>query len=184
FLTRPVNEGKPALEKEIFGFYTDGDRFYFQFIQKDSALFLRRHGRNDVKLERESSNIFHQVNDPAFKQEFNLSQNGKWEVTAYYTSHAPYTLVREALPGPAYDFSKWNGQFKNGELDLEMKIKYQGNLTYSIILSGNDTTTGILLAPDRLLFDGYLLKRMSIGKRRTDLMLFGNRIRAVRFVRQ
>lgn len=184
FLTRPVNEGKPVLEKEILGFYTDGDRFYFQFIQKDSALFLRRYGRNDVKLERESSNVFHQVNDPAFKQEFILGQNGKWEVTAYYTAHAPYTLSREALPGPAYDFTTWNGQFRNEEIDLEMKITYQDNLTYSIILRGNDTTTGILLAPDRLLFDGYLLKRVPKGKRRTDLLLFGNRIRAVRFVRQ
>lgn len=65
----------------------------FEFIESEGELYLKRFDRNDIWLVREASNIYHQWNNPAFKQEFTTSAEGELQVTANYTDHEPYTLT-------------------------------------------------------------------------------------------
>jgi len=45
---------------------TEND-FEFQFEKSDEKLYLKRIGRNDIGLEKEAGNLFHQKFDPLFK---------------------------------------------------------------------------------------------------------------------
>ncbi len=105
-VTKPASIGKYVSEDEILGTYLTESDFAFTFEKKDNKVFLKRVGRNDVELEREADNIFHQKFDPAFKQEFTTNSKGEKQITAYYINHSPYSLtkVNQILKG--YDF-KW-----------------------------------------------------------------------------
>lgn len=142
-------------------------------------MFLKRVGRNDVLLEREGSNIFHQAYDTAFKQEFIRNAKGELTVTAYYTSHAPYTLTRENVNWQGMQFNSLNGRYKNTETDVTLTLLHQRDYTYSVII-GTDSTTGLLVTPTKMLVDNYILLMEPDGHIRLD----GGRIRRVLFRRQ
>lgn len=142
-------------------------------------MFLKRVGRNDVLLEREGPNIFHQAYDTAFKQEFIRNAKGELTVTAYYTSHAPYTLTRENVNWQGMQFNSLNGRYKNTETDVTLTLLHQRDYTYSVII-GTDSTTGLLVTPTKMLVDNYILQMEPEGHIRLD----GGRIRRVLFRRQ
>ncbi|WP_226388715.1 serine hydrolase domain-containing protein [Penaeicola halotolerans] len=175
FLTKPKVIGAFVDQEQIVGLYSTTDGFLFQFLEKDGILFLRRDGRNDVELKRESANIFHQKFDPDFKQEFIVNAEGILEVTAYYINHAPYTL-KKIQPIKGFNFEQLNGVYKNQELGVTISLNYLGGQEYDIRLGNDSIQKGLLLTTNEIKVGGYLLK-ISGNTFRLD----GDRIKNVLF---
>lgn len=61
--------------------------------QREGSMYLKQVGRNDVLLEREGPNIFHQAYDTAFKQKFIRNTIGgahRYRVLHFPCSVHPY----------------------------------------------------------------------------------------------
>ena len=178
WLTKPAAEGPMVKDEEIIGTYLTEDNFAFQFEQREGKLYLKRVGRNDVLLEREGANIFHQAYDPAFKQEFLKNTNGELTVTAYYSSHAPYTLTKMNANFDGFDFASLTGKYRNSETDVVISMQYSGGKNYAI-QNGTDSTKGLLVTPTKMLVDNYVLE-FKDGM----ILLGGDRIQGVVFKRK
>ncbi len=178
-VTKPTSIGKYVREDEILGTYLTESDFAFTFEKTDNALFLKRVGRNDVELEREADNIFHQKFDPAFKQAFITNSKGEMQVTAYYTNHAPYSLtkVNQILKG--FDFKSINGEYVNSETNTTLRLKYMDGMNYKIRLGKKYKTNGLLVSANKMLVDSY-----SLEIRNGALFLNGERIKEVKYVRK
>lgn len=181
FISQPTKPGNYVSEMEIVGTYLTQNNFSFQFEWDKNQLVLKRSGRNDVILEREAANIFHQKNDPAFKQEFQLNENGEMNVTAYYTTHAPYTLTRPVADWDRFDTAQWNGDYLNQETDVVLKLKVVTNKNYELKIGNSTTYKAVLVTPSMMLAGSYVLK-MDNGNN-TTIYLDGERIRKVKFSR-
>lgn len=151
-------------------------------LKKEGKIFLKRIGRNDVELEREAANIFHQKFDPAFKQEFTVNQNGEMQVTAYYINHSPYTLTKTASNWQGYNYSKLTGKFLNTETNTTLDISFSNDKTYDVII-GTDSTKGLLVTPYKFLVDFYSID-VEEGENINTLYLNGERVKRVKFIRQ
>jgi CubicO group peptidase (beta-lactamase class C family) len=176
-VTKPTSIGKYVREDEILGTYLTESDFAFTFEKKDNKVFLKRVGRNDVELEREADNLFHQKFDPAFKQAFTMNSKGEMQVTAYYTNHAPYSLtkVNQILKG--FDFKSINGEYVNSETNTTLRVKYMDGMRYKIRLGKKYKTTGLLVSATKMLVDSY-----SLEIRNGALFLNGERIKEVKYV--
>lgn len=184
FAVRPTEPRPWVQEAEIIGRYTNGDRFYFEFLKDKEDLYLRRYGRNDIRLEREGPHVWHQANDTAFKQEFRKNAAGKWEVTAYYTTHAPYTLTQTDQIPASYPFTQWEGRYENPEWRIALEIHWDPSDQYQVVFRGEDTSAAVLLSPDLLLVNGYALQWVSDSAGKGRIVLQGDRIKALRFDRR
>ncbi|MBC7937554.1 MAG: beta-lactamase family protein [Rhizobacter sp.] len=183
FITRPERPGTFVKEEDVTGTYLTGNGFIFQFKRSDSFLYLQRSGRNDIKLEREAANIFHQVNDTDFKQEFKKNTKGEMEVTAYYVSHAPYTLTRAKTNWSGFDYRRICGIYINEETNAACSISYSANKNYEIIKNGKDTARGTLISPEKLLIDNYILKFDNSTSLAASFLLDAERIKNVKFLK-
>ncbi len=183
-VTKPAAVGPFVSEDEATGIYLTESDFSFQFLKRDGKFFLRRNGRNDVELEREADNIFHQKFDPAFKQEFARTTDGNLEVTAYYTTHAPYTLTKQNASFTGVDFESLNGIYLNAETDVSLTIRHASDKTYNVKMGTNDATKGLLVSPGKLLVNNYSMEFEALSSAITEIFLHGDRIKRVRFVRQ
>lgn len=182
FRTKPASAGSYIREDEIPGTYLTGDDFMFQFEKRDSSLFLKRQGRNDVLLEREAENIWHQTFDPDFKQEFKRNEKGEMEVTAYYTSHAPYTLTKVNRNWTGFDFNTLNGRYINSETNVAIEIKFLNERNYEVNIGEKNRSNGILISPVKLLVNNYVIEiEQSTGLPAT-LYLRGGRLQKVKFI--
>jgi CubicO group peptidase (beta-lactamase class C family) len=180
FLKRPISIGNYISDTSLLGTYLNEDFFYFKFIQKNGKIFLARSGRNDVELERESANIFHQRFDTAFKQEFKKLTNGKIQVTAYYTSHAPYSLTKEKVDWQGFSPSTLNGTYTNEETAVTWNIQHQQDFEYQVI-TGKDTGKAQLINPNLILYNGYALQFPLKTSPTKYFFLQGGRIRYILF---
>lgn len=176
FLTQPASVGKYVRETDIIGIYLTDNNFSFEFLIENGTLKLRRSGRNDITLEREADNIFHQKNDPAFKQELTLSEKGEKKVTAYYTTHAPYSLTRPNVSWEGFTDSVWKGKFMNDETGVELTFIKSSDKKF-LIKSGEREYNGVLVTPTKMLADNYTFL---LGDNQT-ILLDGERIRNVLF---
>jgi CubicO group peptidase (beta-lactamase class C family) len=181
FITQPSATGPFVSEEEITGIYLTPSYFSFQFEKRKDQLFLKRSGRNDVALEREASNIFHQVNDPAFKQEFTRNEKGELQVTAYYTTHAPYTLTQTKSDWSLFQTKSVEGVYKNHEINVTLTVQHQDEQNYRVIWSHHDTSKALLVTPSLLLFDGYAAAVTKDEQGSPALLLNGNRVKRMRF---
>ncbi|MGB4771708.1 MAG: serine hydrolase domain-containing protein [Chitinophagaceae bacterium] len=175
WLTKPAAEGPMVKDEEIIGTYLTEDNFAFQFEQREGKMYLKRVGRNDVLLEREGANILHQTYDPPFKQEFLRNAKGELTVTAYYTSHAPYTLTRVNANFDGFDFASPVGSYRNVETDVVISMQHSGGQNYAVQI-GTDSTKGLLVTPTKMLVDNYVLDFVAQG-----FLLGGDRIQGVVF---
>ncbi|MFY7910815.1 MAG: serine hydrolase domain-containing protein [Emticicia sp.] len=178
-VTKPTKIGNFISEEEMIGLYQTDDNFTFEFEKRDSILYLKRFGRNDVKLEREADNILHQTFDPDFKQEFKKNEKGEMTVTAYYTSHAPYTLTKHIYNWQDFNYQALNGKFINSETNVSVEIKFVSDKSYEVKLGNKNTTKGLLISPTKLLVDNYVFDIDS----NSTLFLSSDRIQRVRFLR-
>jgi CubicO group peptidase (beta-lactamase class C family) len=183
FKTTPTAVGTFISAENTVGIYQDENNFTFTFERRDTSLYLLRNGRNDIRLEREAANIFYQWNDPAFKQEFTKNEQGELQVTAYYTSHAPYTLTRPEVNWEGFDYSAWNGNFHNDETGVSFQLKHQFGNKYEVTVR-DQKEVATLITPDKLMFNNYTLVvlRNTVGEI-TALLLSGDRVKKIRFVR-
>lgn len=171
-----------AVDK-LTGIYQTENGFTFKFEQRDTSLFLLRQGRNDIRLEREAANIFHQWNDPDFKQEFSINEKGEMQVTAYYTEHAPYSLTRPNADWSKFNHASLDGNYVNEETGVTIKLKFQSSGGYLADIAGENQNATIV-TPDKLMVGSYSLKviKGESGKIHA-LLLDGGRISNVRFTR-
>ncbi|MEL7123273.1 MAG: serine hydrolase domain-containing protein [Bacteroidota bacterium] len=181
-ILQPEKIGPFVSDDQLLGNYQTETGFLFRFVQKKDGIYLLRNGRNDTKLIREEDNIFHQWNDPTFKQEFTQNEKGEWMVTAYHTSHNPYSLTKIEA-----DFSNFNpehlqGTFLNEETGVVMKIEHKGDNKFKLQFR-NSTIDGILLTPNEMLVQSYKLK-FNTEEQLTSIYLDGGRIKNVLFARQ
>ena len=182
-VTKPAKVGSFISVEDMIGIYLTENNFTFQFEKRDSNIFLKRLGRNDVKLEREAENIFHQTNDPAFKQEFKRNEKGEMTVTAYYTSHSPYSLTKAVSNSTGYNYQALNGKFINAETNVTIKIKYAGDKSYEVKAANQEKTKGLLISPTKLLVDNYVFDIVDNGGTPQTFLLSADRIKNVKFVR-
>jgi len=183
FAAEPSGPGTYVSQEQVLGTYLDGGSSVFQLIEQEGDLYLRRYGRNDIKLEREADNIFHQWNDPDFKQEFTTNAEGEMEVTAYYWSHAPYTLTRPNVNWADFPAKSLNGSFLNPETNVTMRVQHQEGKQYKIV-RGEQESTGILVTPTRMIVNNYRLQWPGNGEKIDHFLLFGDRIGRVHFGRK
>lgn len=182
-VTTPSKIGEFVSEDALTGTYLTENDFAFTFEKRDGKIFLKRIGRNDVELEREAANIFHQKFDPAFKQEFTSNQKGEMQVTAYYINHSPYTLTKAISNWEGYDYNKLTGKFLNTETNTTLDIGFSNDKTYNVIIGSTDSTKGLLITPYKLLIDFY---SVDIEKKGTDadtLYLNAERMKRIKFIR-
>ncbi len=182
-ITKPDKVGSFVSDEDMIGIYLTEDNFTFQFEKREGNLYLKRIGRNDVQLEREADNILHQTYDPDFKQEFNRNEKGEMTVTAYYTSHSPYTLTKSNSDWTGYNYQALNGKFINSETNVTIKIKFVGDKSYDIKAGSQRSTKGLLISPTKLLVDNYVLDIDNASAPKMFL-LSADRIERVKFLRQ
>ncbi|WP_373524594.1 serine hydrolase domain-containing protein [Aquiflexum sp.] len=178
-VTKPAKTGSFIHEDEILGTYLTHGNFAFTFKKIDNIIYLQRFGRNDVELEREADNIFHQKFDPAFKQEFTVNSNGVVQVTAYYTNHSPYTLTKSSEIDSSFDFKGLDGTYQNAETDVWITLKHIENANYEVIFRDDTTKEGLLISNSKMLVSSYVFEF-----KENEFFLNGGRIEIVRFVRK
>ncbi len=180
----PEREGSFVSIEAVLGTYQTENNFTFQFEKMDTSLVLLRSGRNDTRLVRESANVFHQWNDPSFKQEFTRNAKGEMQVTAYHTSHEPYSLLRTESDWNGFDEKSIEGVFLNSETNVSISIKQIAGKTYSVNFPGTDRNiTAKLLTPSKLLANDYVIEfENEMRKPVSQLFLTSGRIQKIRFV--
>jgi len=184
FLLAPEREGGYLAREDILGVYEQAGGTIFKFIEKEDDLYLRREGRNDVVLERRSPNIWQQLYDPAFKQEFTRDSAGHLTVTVYHSSHAPYTLRKIVTDWKGYNFEKWTGTYFNEETGVRMALKHLEEQVYQITWS-DKKRQGELLTKNRMRVGSYQLHFFEQQKEdRAGFYLAGDRIRRVYFQKE
>lgn len=181
FITQPTTTGSFVREEDITGIYLTQNNFSFQFEWLNNQLILKRSGRNDIVLERESANVFHQKNDPAFKQEFQMNKKGEMQVTAYYTTHAPYTLTRPTALWDGFDIHTWYGSFINKETGIIIQLNPKGEKSIELKIGESSSWKAILATPQKLLAGNYTLQM--IAGDNTTIFLVGDRICNIRFTK-
>lgn len=182
-VTKPAKVGKFVSDDEMVGTYQTEDNFTFQFEKRDSILYLKRIGRNDVQLEREADNILHQTNDPDFKQEFKRNEKGEMTVTAYYTSHSPYTLTKAVSNWTGYNYQALNGKYLNTETNVTIEIKFSVNKSFDIKIGNQESTKGLLISPTKMLVDFYVFNIDFSNGTPNTILLSSDRVQQVKFVR-
>jgi CubicO group peptidase (beta-lactamase class C family) len=183
YATQPAAPGAYVSQEQVLGTYLGGGRSVFQLIEQEGDLYLRRYGRNDIKLEREADNIFHQWNDPDFKQEFITNAEGEMEVTAYYWAHGPYTLTRPKVDWSDFDTAALNGTYYNSETGVTIQVQYQEGNQYRVVRDEQESM-GILITPTRMIVNNYRLEWPDPGQAVHQFLLFGDRIGRVHFRRK
>lgn len=136
FPTGPTTIGAKLTEEDVLGTYFINGSYFYRFVRRKGELFLERPNRNPVAIEWEAGNIFHEINDPAFKQVFTRNEEGILEVTAYYPTHDPYTLTRADHNWVEYDYTAVTGTYYNNELDVTINIVRKNDNAYKIIRTG------------------------------------------------
>ena len=181
YRTEPKAGGSYVSEEDVMGVYLAPSNFSFEFRKNDEGAFvLNRVGRGDVELERESDNVFRQKYDPAFKQAFYRNDDGDMVVTAYYTTHAPYSLTRPDNDWTDYRYEALEGTYTNPETGVTWSIAHDADKRYTIT-TNNRENPGTLVTPTKMLVSGYAIE---FGPEPSSFVLSGDRIQRVRFDRQ
>ncbi len=179
-VTKPKETGPFIGDSELIGTYLTNDNFAFQFVNIENKIYLKRIGRNDVELVRESENIFNQKYDSDFKQEFRRNQNGELEVTAYYINHSPYTLKKVANNWDNFDFKSIDGDYFNPEINVTVSVRYKNDSNFDVTIGNDYKTTGFLVSKTKMLVDFYTIDFAQNGMT-NEFYLSGDRIKNLTF---
>nr|MCU0322292.1 beta-lactamase family protein [Chitinophagaceae bacterium] len=180
-ITKPASVGNFISDDEVVGTYLTENDFAFQFEKKDRSIFLRRIGRNDVELEREANNIFHQKYDTLFKQEFNKNLKGELQVTGYYINHSPYSLTKVNNKMLLNEFSQRKGKYYNQETNTTIEITSADNKVFDVQIGSNQPTKALLISANKILVNNYSI---SFDSTSTDVLyLNGERIKNIKYIK-
>ena len=105
------------------------------------------------------------------------------EVTAYYTSHSPYTLTKINSNWASFNYKGLNGKFLNTETNVTIEISYTTDKNYDIRVGSGDSTKGLLISPAKLLVDNYVLDIEKNNNQTKSFLLSADRIQRVKFIR-
>lgn len=75
-----------------------------------------------------------------------------------------------------------NGQYRNEETEVFIEIKHLTDTTYEIT-KGDYTNGAVMVSPNRLLMNNYILTIESNEAKIDNLLLSANHIQKVRFTR-
>jgi CubicO group peptidase (beta-lactamase class C family) len=179
-VTEPPTVGAFISEENITGIYLTPSNYAFEFlVDGEGKLQLNRAGRGNTEIERDSNNIFQQKYDPDFKQEFKVLDNGDMTVTAYYTTHQPYTLTKKQVDWEGFDYTALEGVFLNAETGVSIEIKYHTGQEYEVQRRGVNPSAGKLISRDIFLFDNYMATIVSPD----ELLLDFERVKRLKLVR-
>ncbi len=177
----PEETGDPLPTEKLLGTYKTSGGYYIQILESDGKWLMRRMGRNDIELEKEDDNLWHEVTDPSFKQWFSLDDENNYQITLYHTSHPPYSLQKVKGDFSEIDFAAADGSYRNAETGGELKIKYLEDDRYEVNFRGRDRKA-LMLEPDKLILSSYILdlERDTNGQVDT-VLLYSSRLKAVRY---
>ncbi|WP_462250909.1 serine hydrolase domain-containing protein [Ekhidna sp.] len=130
---KPQTIGNFVSVEELLGTYKTSGGYYYRFVERSDTLFLERTNREPVALEHEKGNIYHEINDPDFQQQFTIDPEVGMQVTAYYPTHDSYTLTKHDISWEDYDYAKLNGKYYSDELNVNFEVKHVSGETYNII---------------------------------------------------
>lgn len=179
FLTAPPQASKPLRTEAVIGIYEHSAGSVFKFEERSEGLFLLREGRSDVRLEQIGPNIWQQVYDPAFIQEFTEDEAGNQMVTVYHSTHAPYSLKKIETDWTNFDFSPLNGAYFNEETGVKVQLRHQDGQAFTVKI-GKQDRSGILLDHNRMVLSGYQIL-FTKEENQAGFYLAGDRIRKVWF---
>jgi len=179
---RPEELGEPIAKDRFPGVYGLNWGLYYRFEEVEGGMILERFGRSDVKLVEEAPNLFHQEDDPDFKQHFSIHPERGLEVTFYYWSHEPYYLTKKELDWGDYDFAQVEGTYSNDETGSEIKVVRTDGDNYELKMKGGNRD-GKMIAPDELIVDGFRLHVEREGEEIIEVKLYNSRLQGVEFAR-
>jgi CubicO group peptidase (beta-lactamase class C family) len=177
--TAPEQVGPWYDSTAVTGIYQTSNNFTFRFELREGILYLIRSGRNDIKLTRASANCFQQSNDPAFKLAFTKNEKGEEIVTAYYTTHAPYSLKKIDKDISLFNAASLNGDYINDETGVSLSIQHDKDRSFRVLLNTNERV-GLLINPARMMIDNYQLD-ITWKNKQPVILLQGDRIKNVVF---
>lgn len=184
FAIVPAKVGAQVSHQDILGIYRTKSGYIMKFEEREGKLYMIREGRNDILLQREAANIFNEVNDPPFKQEFTKNAEGIMQITAYYPTVAPFTLTRIESDLSTFNFKKLNGAYQNSETNTEFAIKHVEADTYEVTMGG-EQLKALLIKKDEILVNGYNLRFEKDKQGNIDeIFVSANRMYNVRYVRK
>ncbi len=152
---------------EIQGTYALENGFYFRIRLDEDQILLERSNRDAIVIEQEQGNLFHQVDDPDFKQYFEKSADGGLTLTAYYPTHNPYTLTKTIQVPLDFDHNGLVGKYYNADLDVDLRINYAENNQYKLVFEGEKRykREAQLISPQRMKASGYHLRFDTEGEK-------------------
>lgn len=185
FLTTPATVGPAVPIQQLTGVYATEGKFYAEMEDRDGKLFLIRNGRNDVELELEAGNIYRQLYDPAFKQEFIVAENGTVSMTFYYWQHAPYSFNKKDIDWSGYDCAGLDGKYFSEELQTTVTLKHLEAKNYQVVMN-KKKRTALLREPDFLTVGGTYKVRIQRDAEHkiVGFLVNGDRVEKVRFERE
>ncbi|MBC8754769.1 serine hydrolase [Kordia sp. YSTF-M3] len=184
FRITPETVGAKVKIEDVLGIYRTEGGYIMKFEKRDGDLYMLRSGRNDMKLIRESANVFQQWNDAPFKQQFTKNEQGIMQITAYYPTVKPFTLTRIESDLSTFNFKALNGIFKNRETDVSFILTHTEGIAYEVKI-GEKKRNGLLLSPNELLVNDYSVKFwVDNAGNIKELFVTSGRIQNVRFVRE
>lgn len=120
----------------------------------------------------------------AFKQEFTINDQGELQVTADYTTHAPYTLTQVLADLSGIESNNYTGVFHNAETGAEISIEHLSDFYFRVSISNQNSYNATLLKPGLMIAGSY---QISFPVHQTGnierFLLDGERIKDVEFVR-
>jgi hypothetical protein len=83
-----------------------------------------------------------------------------------------------------FSFHSLNGLYINSETNTQLQVQYTADKNYTVVFNGKDSSTGLLVTPAKLLVNNYVLYIAKTKAGNPELLLNGDRIRRVKFVKQ
>ena len=120
----------------------------------------------------------------AFKQEFTINNQGDLQVTAYNTTHAPYTLIKASSDLSGIESNNYTGVFHNTKTGAEISIEHLSDFYFRCSISNQNSYDATLLKPGLMIAGSY---QITFPVHQTGnierFLLDGERIKDVEFVR-
>ncbi|MFK7920431.1 MAG: serine hydrolase domain-containing protein [Bacteroidia bacterium] len=180
-LLEPENKGAVLPISDLAGTYKTDWGYYLKIVNQAGEWSMQRSERDDIQLEMEGDNLFHEVGDSTFKQWFSLDKENNYQIRLYHPSHSPYSLQKIESDFTAFDYTSFNGKYLNPETGAELIVEHDKDDQYKIVLGG-DKMNARMFEPDVLVMNGYrlLVQRSKTGKVK-NLLLYSRRLQEVRF---
>ncbi|HAA18349.1 MAG TPA: hypothetical protein DCP28_06115 [Cytophagales bacterium] len=179
----PELVGNELAEETWLGTYQTGPDYFYRFVKRKGGYWLERPNRDPVEIEWEAGAVYHEINDPAFKQHFDYDSTGRLQVTAYYPTHDPYSLQRVTGIEGKQDYSPWLGTYRDTDSGAVWQI-VAGRRGEIEALRGDRKMSVKQYIPNQLLVGGFRVEATPPEEGNIDtLWVSSSRLHRVKFER-